>query len=262
MRLTATQLTAAENAIFGALEYGADAPTFVGRLYRDGVPTPEAYLAERTRVLFVFREPNMRGRAYPLDMRDEVRDPHFRPLTKDGTRKERSPKCWWNWKAGMFAHAVAAAIQDKPWEEAFSRFRAGGWNHEVVNRFAYVQIKKIGGGGTSNADEICSHAAKYATTLKQQIDLYRPHLVLGCGVGRDSPARLVATHVLPGGKKAVTDRTKAPWWEFAPTSRPRALVRLWHPARRGLRSELYQDVWISVHEVVHKLGLGSALSTG
>lgn len=257
MSLNPAQLTAGEDAIFDALEHAHDDSTFLGRLYRDGVPTPEAYTAQRIRVLFVFREPNLRGKAFARDMRDEVRDLGFRPLAQDGTREERSPKCWWNWKAGMFAHAVSAALEGESWDEAFSRFRAGGWNHEVVNRFAYVQIKKIGGGGTSKADEICSHAAKYATTLRRQTELYRPHLVLGCGVGRDSPARLFAAHVLPGGRKAVTDGTEATWWEFAPAARPRALVGLWHPARRGLRSELYQDVWSSVHEVMHKIGLAS-----
>ena len=92
MRPTPARMTAAENEIFYALEHANDDPTFLGRLYRDGVPTPKSYLAQRVRVLFVFREPNMRGRAYPHDMRDEVRDPHFRPLVQDGTRKERSPK--------------------------------------------------------------------------------------------------------------------------------------------------------------------------
>jgi len=261
MTLNPGRLTASEDEIFYALEHAHDDSTFLGRLYRDGVPTPEAYLAQRVRVLFVFREPNMGGKAYPHDMRDEVRDPQFRPLAPDGTRKERSPKCWWNWKAGMFAHAVAAALEGDRWDEAFSRFRTGGWNHEVVNRFAYVQIKKVGGGGTSKADEICSHAAKYATTLKRQLDLYRPHLVLGCGVGRDSPARLFAAHVLVGGREAITDQTEATWWEFPLAARPRALVQLWHPARRGLRSELYQDVWSSVHEVVHTIGPGSVLTT-
>jgi hypothetical protein len=156
----------------------------------------------------------------------------------------------------MFAHAVAATLDEEAWTEAFARFGKGGWNHDVVNRFAYIQVKKVGGGGTSNAAEIRAHAAKYATTLAQQVDLYRPHLVLGCGVGRDSPARLLAEHVLAGGRKAVTGGTGATWWEFPPAAHPRAMVQLWHPARRGLKSELYQDVWSSVREVVHKIGPG------
>ncbi len=257
MKLSPSELRAREDAIFDALERARDDRTFRGRLYRDGVPTPETYLGQRVRVLFVFREPNMRGDAHAHDMRDEVSDVRFRPLGEDGTREDRSAKSWWNWKAGMFAHAVAAAQEEEPWTKAFARFGKGGWNHEVVNRFAYIQIKKVGGAGTSHPDEICAHAAKYATTLKQEVDLYRPHFVLGCGIGRGSPARLLAAHVLVGGREAVTRQTGATWWECAPTARPRAMVQLWHPARRGLRSELYQDVWSSVREVAHKVGLVS-----
>jgi hypothetical protein len=257
VKLTPSELRAREDAIFHALEHAQNDRTFLDRLYRDGVPTPEAYLAQGVRVLFVFREPNMRGEAYAHDMRDEVSDVRFRSRARDGTREDRSAKSWWNWKAGMFAHAVAAVLEKRAWAEAFAQFRKGGWNHEVVNRFAYIQVKKVGGGGTANADEICAHAAKYATPLKQQVDLYRPHLVLGCGVGRDSPARLLATHVLVGGQRAVTGETGATWWGFSATARPRAMVQLWHPARRGRSSELYQDVWSSVREVVHKIGLGS-----
>ena len=33
------------------------------------------------------------------------------------------------------------------------------------------------------------------------------------------------------------------------------MVQLWHPAWRGARWTLYQDVWDSVHEVANKVGL-------
>ena len=46
LKLTARQLRAQENAIFRALEHLPGDETFRGQLYRDGVPTPEAYLAQ------------------------------------------------------------------------------------------------------------------------------------------------------------------------------------------------------------------------
>ena len=46
----------------------------------------------------------------------------------------------------MFAHAVAAALDGEPGRRAFERFDRGGWNHEVVNRYAYIQLGKVGGG--------------------------------------------------------------------------------------------------------------------
>ena len=253
MRLSPKTLTAKENALFDTL---ARKTAFRGRLYRDGVPTPEAYLAQRVRVLFVFREPSMRGNPYAVDMRDEVRDERFRPLGRDGTRQHRSQTCWWNSKAGMFAHAVAAALDGESGSKAFGRFAQRGWNHDVVNRFAYVQIKKVGGAGTSNAAALRAHATQYADTLQQQVQLYRPHLVIGCGVGGGSPAQLMAAHVMPNGRKRCTKKTGARWWKFSATAHPRALVQLWHPAWRGDRWTLYEDVWASVREVARSVGLG------
>lgn len=255
MMLRPQTLTAKENSLFDALARKGE---FRGRLYRDGVPSPEIYLAQRVRALFAFREPNMGGTPYALDMRDEVRDEQFRPLGCDGTRLDRSLKCWWNAKAGLFAHAAAAALEGEPAKKAFRRFSQGGWNHEVVNRFGYVQIKKIGGAGTSNPAELRAHAMKYADILQQQVQLYRPHLVLGCGVGGGSPAQLMAAHVLPDGQERRTEKSGATWWEFSAASRPRALVQLWHPARRGDRWTLYKDVWVSVREVAREAGLGQA----
>ena len=52
---------------------------------------------------------------------------------------------------------LSLALGGQPAIEAFDQFARGGWNHAVVNRFAYVQIKKVGGGGRSNVHEICAH---------------------------------------------------------------------------------------------------------
>jgi len=255
MDMTPSRLRAREDELFNALECAPNDPTFRDRLSRDGVPTPEVYLAQRVRVLFVFREPNLSGNPRAHDMRVEVSDPFFRPRRSDGSREKRSQKGWWNWKAGMFAHAVDAAFRGEPWPEAFSRFRAGGWNHDVVNRFAYIQVKKVGGAGESKPEEIRLHAMKYASILRQQVELYRPHLLLGCGTGATSPAQLFAKYVLPGGRTSMTTVTGATWWRFPLTARPMAMLQLWHPAHRGSKTELYQDVCDSVREVAQHLRL-------
>ena len=95
-RFYAQALLGRENALFERLARRAD---FRRGLFRDGIPTPETYLAQHVRVLFAFREPNMKGRAREHDMRDEVRDGRFRPLMPDGTREERPASGWWNAKA-------------------------------------------------------------------------------------------------------------------------------------------------------------------
>ena len=160
--------------------------------------------------------------------------------------------CWWNRKAGMFAHAVAAALDGTPAKQASARFEAlikgGGWVHDVVNRFAYIQIKKVGGGGTSNAREICDYAARYGDTLKRQIELYQPGLIIGCGVGKASPARLILPF-LGTGSENTASTTGAAWWRFDTAWGQTVVIQQYHPAKRGSTSALYEDVWSSVREV-------------
>lgn len=84
-KMTPQALRTREDSILDALENRQGDRTFRGRLYRDGVPSPEVYLLRPVRVLFVFREPNM-PKQLPHDMREEVRDHFFRPISPDGTR--------------------------------------------------------------------------------------------------------------------------------------------------------------------------------
>jgi hypothetical protein len=257
VKLTAKELTEQEDAILDALEHTPSDRRFLGMLYRDGVPTPASYLAQPVRVLFVFREPNMRGDPYALDMRDQLRNEQFRPL-RNGVREKDRPRGWWNNRVGMFAHAVAAALDGE--SPSFDDFRAvidrGDWNHEIVNRFAYIQIKKIGGAGAHNAAEICAYAEKYRKTLKDQVDLYRPHMIIGCGIGRASPARLLSLHVFLGQGEKAKSESGSLWWQFAASSRPIAMLEIYHPSARGSRSDLYHCVWSSVREVARVIGIG------
>ncbi len=47
-------------------------------------------------------------------------------------------------------------------------------------------------------------AEKYGATLKDQVDLYRPHMIIGCGVGKTSPARLLLPLLGDGREKQRT----------------------------------------------------------
>jgi hypothetical protein len=57
--MTPRELRARKDAILDRLEHAPGDPTFLNRLYRDGVRTPKSYLAQRVQVVFVFREPSM-----------------------------------------------------------------------------------------------------------------------------------------------------------------------------------------------------------
>src|SRR5205823_4633752 len=148
---------------------------------------PDIYLAQRVRVVFVFREPNLRDDPYELDMRAQIRDPEFRAMHHGDYRKPATRRGWWNWKVGCLAHAVVGALAGRSPEQGFAQFdaliRRGHRAHEFLFPFGFMQIKKVGGSDESRGDEIAAHARTYSDVLRQQLALYEPHLVIACGLG-------------------------------------------------------------------------------
>lgn len=47
--------------------------------------------------------------------------------------------------------------------------------------------QKIGSGGSAKRADLEQHARTYRQCLKDQVDLYAPHLIIGCGVERRHP---------------------------------------------------------------------------
>lgn len=193
----------------------------------------------------------MNGAPTAADMRQEVSHRQFQPLI-DGRRDERLPSCFWNAKAGLFAHAVTSALEGLSPETACQDFErrlaAGEWFHEVVNRFCYIQIKKVGGVGSINAREVVRHAKQHADVLSEQVHLYRPSLIVGGGTGSASPAALLAA-ILGADDKRAAPSTGATWWQWRAPWGPVGVIQQWHPSRRGSRSELYVDIARSVSDV-------------
>lgn len=255
--LTAQGLTVAENAIFENLV------KVYPKLYKDGAPHPEAYVKQSTRVLFVFREPNLPGLGgvpkdgeAPLDgwdMRMQLRG-EWQP----GTEQNNSLGTWWTARVGAFAHAVSGAIRgdspDQSWKE-FESLRdsgpQGGRSASYLQPFAYIQIRKTGGKGTSVRNELRQAAEDTRIALREQVKLYAPAIIIGCGLGGGSPARLLRNVVLEPGTfpdSRVSNGRRA--WFGAAEGSPRVLLEVNHPSARGVKSQtLYESVWKSVEDV-------------
>ena len=97
---------------------------------------------------------------------------------------------------------------------------------ECLFPFVFMQIKKVGGGSSSVSSQIEEHAKTYRQFLKKQIALYRPHLIIGCGLGGGLPARLLNKYVLPPFVGNERHTGGFAWWRFSDSARPVALLSL------------------------------------
>jgi len=203
-------------------------------------------------VAFVFREPNMGGAPYEMDMRAQLNDPQFRAFRNGTFGRPASIRGWWNCKVGALAHAVVNALNDERPQKAFVRFQSliecRHRNHDFLHRFAFMQIKKVGGAGTSKSAEIERHAIDYSQYLKRQIVVYRPHLIIGCGRPPASPARLLNQYVLPAGQEHRTHDGRWTWWRYGLSGRPMAMLEFRHPSR-GSSEDKYCSLLSAVREV-------------
>jgi len=151
------------------------------------------------------------------------------------------------------------ALAGRSPEHGFTQFdaliRKGHRAHEFLFPFGFMQIKKVGGSGESKGDEIEAHARKYSDVLRQQLVLYEPHVVIACGLGDRSPARLLRKHVLTRAADERSTVNEYTCWHYAEAARPRALLQFKHPSSRRSRSELYCALAAAVADVVTEVGL-------
>jgi hypothetical protein len=258
--MTTHPLALGEGRLFRALVHRAS-KTFAGKLYPDGVPRPDIYTKQAVRVVFVFREANLGNRPCDVDMCAEVRDPQFRQSRNGRLGKPGRRLAWWNNKVGSFGHAVLTSLKGVPPPQAFATFDRlrsdERWRaHDFLFPFGFVQIKKVGGGGRSNDEEIEAHASAYAHVLTKQLTLYKPNLVVACGLGGKSPAKLLRKYVLTGAATEHWTRDgRFLWWRFRDGAQPAALLEFLHPSSRASRRARYISLATAVRDIVKVAGL-------
>jgi hypothetical protein len=256
----ASMLTAQEDEIFESMVRQFP-DIFKGKLSRDGVPRPDVYWSEPIRVLFVFREANSKYKPSDWDLRAQVRTCWF----QNRFGKPSRTKGWWNCRVAGFGHAVVRALAGGS-PSSYEQFKpliapgpTGFRTHPFLFPFAFIQIKKVGGGGKRDTEGIVRHADLYREFLKRQVEAYKPHLIIGCGRGSASPARLLKEYLLSGGEARRTvcprlQQTKGvkgfKWWRFSDAHRPIAMLEFYHPSAQGVPPEqLYAALTSAVREI-------------
>jgi hypothetical protein len=157
-------LTEAENQIFD--RYRKVHPGMP--ILPDGAPHPLTYLRRGNfRIVFLLKEGNDPNGAWVRDGGD------LRDMARWGGRYPT----WHN-----LATWIAIA-QKLPVTEGDRRSQE--WRASQLRKAAFVNAKKIPGGSISSTTEITKFAMNpnNKLLLKEQLELYKPHLTLACGNG-------------------------------------------------------------------------------
>jgi hypothetical protein len=154
-----SELRSAEDAIFK--EYKSLHPG--SSILPDGVADPEVYLKEDFRVLFVLKEGNDAEGKWTAEGGD------LRGFAKWGG-------CERTWQNLARWAAIARRVDFDPAKSGDQEWRATQLRH-----CAFVNLKKIPGGGRADDDEVRKFALDHADLLSRQMSLYEPDLTLACG---------------------------------------------------------------------------------
>lgn len=187
-----------------------------------GVVDEETYLVSKPRIVFLLKEPHSRKAGWSIvgGLRRQVQ----RGLT--GHPFERGYAYTWV-QAGVWAYAILNAFKSYR-ELKKPLFRAKG-----IQAIGMTNLKKTGGGATSDREIIREHAKREVDLWRQELEIMEPDLVICGNTYHDVVGNLELTKV------QLLNHNGTPYfyslWNFG--AHKTIILDFWHPARRGNRDE-------------------------
>ena len=130
---------------------------------KDGIVNEDLYQLSKKKILFIAKESN------------------------DQTKKDWDYREWWNevlkysfsYRIAEWSYGILNdfPIYDKIWEQ-------DGAAHNAIKHIAFMNVKKSGGFGSADYDEILEHIKNNIKFLHEQIDIIDPDLII-LGVSYD-----------------------------------------------------------------------------
>jgi len=160
---------------------------------------------------------------------------------------ETDPHPWWSTVANWCA-AMSACPETPRWSD-LGQVAA----KDCLERFAFMQVKKSVGAGSVREDTLIDFARRDADMIREQLRIYRPHVIVGCGIGK------ILASILEGTKWRQTQR--GVWYVECtldvnlPTS---YLIDYMHPSARAMKSVVCFGLLDAYREIIDAHGLRAA----
>ena len=156
-----SKLNEREDALFDSWRkrLGQDSEGFVA----DGAVCGDTFESANTRIVFLLKEVNDPGGGN-WDLREFLRDGGRGATWNNVTR----------WSRGILALPQLLRWKDIEGIDETARIR-------TLRKIAAVNLKKMPGGAAVDVAELRDFVTKNREFLRLQLELYRPHLIVGCG---------------------------------------------------------------------------------
>lgn len=164
-------------------EWESSNPQYHGRFTRDGIINEQVFQTQKLKLLFIAKEPNQSQKPIdekPEDYRIELSDLE---IPKDYSKV-------YSYRIAEWAYGILNDFP--PFENFFFEKQKNklGYN-ETLQKIAFMNVKKIGGAGASNAEEINQYVIRDQKYLISEINLIDPDIiVLGLGLSQEMRASL------------------------------------------------------------------------
>jgi hypothetical protein len=181
-------------------------------LVMDGITDYEQFGKSGKKILWIMKETNQSGGTHPDDLRD------FHKNVKTYLKWRRTYRPIIKSTYGIIHNLDYEAI---PKEEDIS------W---ILNEIAFINIKKTGGGSTSNWKSIAEHYAKNKEVILEQVECIDPDIIINCS----------------GIFQVFTDLTQAnyanPGRFYVAKSNKWIVVNAYHPNQRSINQVQYYNL--------------------
>jgi hypothetical protein len=196
---------------------------------KDGAADPDTFAASDPKVLYILKEVNGRKEK-------KWEDGDLRQLLKDATR-------WQTWNnVARWQYGVEHLNEDINWKKV--DYISTSSRRSLLKSIAVINLKKEPGSQQSDMNEIKAAAQKDLDFIKEQIDIYKPDIVICGGTGEIvKELRLLGTFT----KWVKSERDI----EYA-NMKGMTILNFKHPGIRISKRKLFWDVVHTLREALLK----------
>lgn len=182
----------------------------------DGCPTPEVYLQEKRKVVFVLKDGNLGNPNFADSFENRTYNQRY--------ELEHEPTLWWETIAKW---CYFLNNNSDSWDCAENTIKDESSIRKLLSHHCIIQLKKTWGGGSVRNTTLAQVVVNDKAEIITQLSIYQSHFIVACGNGE----HLAAVFDCKNSDKMKTS-TGVGYWKVKLENHDCFLVDYCHPSIR------------------------------